>query len=376
MDAFTGDVDRFIKNNLLIRLRIFSIKFVCYNRFHNEMKTMVNKQLLFEHFANKTMPLQKRQIEEWLQKEKNQEQFYQWLVEWEIQSALYQPDVEQPLQRFVQHMETSSLPLVDDQAPVENSTPEKPAYRLPFWNRWLVAASLALLLLFSAWIGRTSILFRTYRTTFGETRTLKLEDGSRVVLNANSSLQIPRFRFGTRTREVLLRGEAFFAITHTTDNQKFLVKTEKGFDVTVHGTEFTVYTRSEGAKVALEKGKVAINYTIGSVTKEVTLKPGDLVILDRQNQPKLKRQVDAQKYSAWKEHRFVFDDMTLRQFGDMLNETYGLQVDIPSDKLAQRTLVGSFQADDADELLKTIADIFNLKIERQKNHVILLNNVN
>jgi transmembrane sensor len=68
--------------------------------------------------------------------------------------------------------------------------------------------------------------------------------------------------------------------------------------------------------------------------------------------------------------------MTLRQFGDMLNETYGLQVDIPSDKLAQRTLVGSFQADDADELLKTIADIFNLKIERQKNHVILLNNVN
>ena len=52
------------------------------------------KPLLMAHFANKTTPLQRRIIEEWLRDEANQELFYGWLVEWENQLPVYQPDTE------------------------------------------------------------------------------------------------------------------------------------------------------------------------------------------------------------------------------------------------------------------------------------------
>ncbi|MFC5411919.1 FecR family protein [Larkinella bovis] len=337
------------------------------------MNTTINKQLLFDHFANQTSPLQKRQIEEWLEDEHHQELFYQWLVEWEHQAALYQPEVEGPLQRFVEHMATNTVPVSE---PVVGDPSVLGLVRSWFSVRWVVAASVLFLLTFSAWLGRDWLLCQTYRTGFGETRTLQLTDGSRVVLNANSELDVPRFGFGQDTREVWLRGEAFFAVSHKVDNQKFVVNADKKFRVTVHGTEFTVYARPQGAKVALEEGKVAVNYTVGKETKEVTLKPGDLVTLDPQNRTKLKRKVETRKYSAWKEHRFVFDDMTLREFGDMLAETYGLTVEIPSDELARRTLVGSCHATSVDDLLETIGDLFHLTIERQQNRIILYRNFN
>ncbi|GAB3918778.1 FecR family protein [Larkinella terrae] len=325
---------------------------------------MINKELLFAHFAGKTTPLQKRLIEQWLQDETNQESFYRWLVEWEHQSPSYAPNLDSALERYVQHMEVNA-PV--SSGPVETGT--EPIRRSGFSRHWLAAAAVFIGVLLAGWLGRERILYQTYQTAFGQTRSITLPDGSRVTLNANSELQVPRFGFGNQTREVILFGEAFFSVTHQPGNQRFLVKTRENFNVTVLGTEFTVYTRTRGGKVMLRRGKVQLSYTENRQQRQVMLKPGDLATFGTRNHLQLRSQVEPEKYSAFTERRFVFEDMPLREFGEMLTENYGLQVEISDDTLARRTIVGSFRADNADDLLNTISELFGIRVIRENNTV-------
>ena len=54
-----------------------------------------------------------------------------------------------------------------------------------------------------------------------------------------------------------------------------------------------------------------------------------------------------------------------------MDENYGIQVIIKDEALAKRTLVGSFRAENADELLDIISEIFTIKIVRTGDTVIL-----
>ena len=198
------------------------------------------------------------------------------------------------------------------------------------WNRpfWLAAASVVLVIVLAGLLFRNQIIYQTYTTAFGETRSLTLDDGTSVRLNANSSLRVPRWGFGRTSREVLLMGEADFSVTHTPDDQKFVVKTVKDFEVVVLGTEFTVFARNRGARVLLNKGKVQLHYQENKIARQVTMKPGDLVTLDPENHIALKMRKQPQLPPIGNEKRFVFEETTLEEVAYMLEENYGLQVEI------------------------------------------------
>lgn len=324
----------------------------------------VTKNLLFDHFAGRTTPLQKRLIEVWLREEANQETFYQWLAEWEHQSALYLPEADEGLQRYLRHMENTPSTELGPTPPANE--PEAPDRS--FWTRWLMAACILVMLGLTGWFYRKPLLYQSYETAFGETRAFELSDGSRVTLNANSSLQVPRIGFGNYNRQVFLQGEAYFSVTHTIDNLRFVVKTANRFDVVVLGTEFSVYARSQGAKVLLDNGKVQVRYEAQKGSGEVLLKPGDLLTLDRQRPPRVQA-VNPKNYAAWRDHRFIFENTKVRELIGMLADIYGLRVEIKSERLANRTLDGSFQAKNADELLGVIAELLQIKTHRQGNTV-------
>ena len=74
----------------------------------------------------------------------------------------------------------------------------------------------------------------------------------------------------------MLDGEAEFHVTHTIDNQRFIVKTSSDFEVEVFGTKFVLYARQQAKKVVLNEGKVQVNYQGG---KKQLMKPGDVVTL-------------------------------------------------------------------------------------------------
>lgn len=334
------------------------------------MNQNINKEFIISYLSGNTSALQKQMVNEWIKDPNNEELFYKWLVEYETQKPQYLADVTNGIESFHAYTNNSNEELSFENHPTESIK----FFKRPSKTVWKVAASLFLGLAIGGWFFKDTIVYQTYTTDFGQTKSLTLNDSTNVTLNANSTLRVPRFGFGTDTREVFLKGEANFLVTHKPDNQKFKVKTNQGLEVVVFGTEFTVYARAKQSKVILNKGKVQLRYQEGTVEKQLTMKPGDLITFDKINHPKKEVTTQPEKYAAWKDHRFIFEDATFDDFAKIMEENYGITVITKDSSLVNRTLFGSFRADNADELLQIVSEVFNVNINRTGNTVVLTDN--
>jgi ferric-dicitrate binding protein FerR (iron transport regulator) len=336
------------------------------------MKTQISKESLLAYFAGRATALQKQAIDEWVKDEDNRELFFMYLAEWESNHTQFMADDRKALERHQQRMLSG-----DQKEPVYRSlSAEEPIIRQvnPTWSRWMIAASVGVIVLLSGIVFKNQLLYTTYGTDYGQTRLVKLSDGSRITLNANSSLRVPRFGFGKKTREVLLAGEADFSIQHLPNHQRFVVRTDKNFEVVVLGTEFMVNTREQSKKVVLNKGKVQLLYQEGQTNKQVMMKPGNLVTFDRTGHLSLKQTAQPENFTSWKEHRFVFDGTTLAEIGTLFKENYGIELQIPDKTLAQWTISGAFKAYSADELIETVASASNLTYRQQGDTIVITQN--
>lgn len=334
------------------------------------MNQEINKEFIINYLSGNTSALQKQMVNEWVKISENEELFYKWLVEFELQNPQYVTDTSKGIELLHEYAnKLKENPTFESQS----IAPVKLYYR-PLKTMWVVAASVILGLIIGSWIFRDAIIYQTYITDFGETKSHTLDDSTKVTLNSNSALRVPRFGFGTKTREVFLKGEANFLVTHKSDNQKFIVKTNQGLEVIVFGTEFVVYARDKASKVVLNKGKVQLRYQEGKVQKQLTMKPGDLITFDKINHPKKEVTTQPEKYAAWKDHRFIFEDTSFDDFAKIMEENYGITVITKDVTLTKRTLLGSFRADNADELLQIVSEVFNVNINRTGNTVVLTDN--
>lgn len=328
------------------------------------MKTPITPELLTSYFAGRATALQKQLINEWARDPQHQEQFYEALTQWEKQQPQYVPDVEAAMLRHQARMDAfRSLP--------ETGTDEVPVMALPvrrYSRVWWVAASLTLLLL-AGWAFRDMLQYRTYQTAYGQTQRLTLPDGSRVVMNANSQLRIPRLGFGRFSREVWLSGEAAFTVIHTPDHQPFWVRTGQSFSIQVLGTEFTVYTRRQGGRVVLNKGQVRLSYKDGSKDRQLLMKPGDLVTLDRQGLVRHQQVAQPETESAWQHNHYIFTNTSLSEISQLFIDNYGFRLEFSDPELANWTVSGSFPAASATELLEVLMDASSLSYTREANRI-------
>jgi ferric-dicitrate binding protein FerR (iron transport regulator) len=328
----------------------------------------ITKALLLEHHAGRTTSLQARLIEEWLKDPQHEVIYYQTLFEWESTYPQYVADTTSALERFRQVMDE---PL---STPVPAALlPARTGWRL--FSPWLVAASLILFIGVTGWLFREPILYQSYTTHFGQLKTVQLPDGSQVILNANSSLRVPRTVLGQaltfdRDRIVTLAGEATFRVTHTHDNRRFVVRTGRELDVEVLGTEFVVFNRARATRVALLTGSVKLrSLKPNAHRREWLMRPGELATWQPNGTVQVSAVARPVDEVAWTEHRFVFNNTPLREVGYMIRENYGLNVAIKDVRLAERMVTGTFDADSADELLRVLQELLGINVARQRNRV-------
>ncbi|RAK03194.1 FecR family protein [Larkinella arboricola] len=329
------------------------------------MESKISKSILRAYFAGRATPLQKQLVAEFLREEANRETFYRALHEWEKENAQFLPDVMSDFQRLRAQMEQGRNP-----EETAGETLETPVVRRPFLSYWLAAASVGLVVLLSWW-QRERLLYRTYSTAYGQIQTIYLPDSSRVTLNANSTLKVPRFAVFKDTREVKLAGEAEFSVVHTHDNRRFLVHTPDQLEVEVLGTEFIVYSRNRGSKVVLNRGKVKLRSLKDKRQKPLAIRPGDVVIVTKQGTFNLQRQQAVAEHTAWKEHRFVFNRTPLADIVRQIHEQFGVTVLIPDAELAAHQLSGNYPAQNANDLLEMMTRLLNLRLQHQNDTLVL-----
>ncbi|MEO6285427.1 MAG: FecR domain-containing protein [Dyadobacter sp.] len=328
------------------------------------MKPTISKRLIFDHFANKTSPLQRTAIENWLADVANEELYYQWLEEWERNHLQYDAQSEVALEHF--------FSIIEQEEAVESIEQSSFRAQLAQWTRnhaGKIAAVIAVTLGLT-WYNWDTINYISYQTGYGEIETFKLSDGSKVKLNANSILKLSRWNFGEIERKVYLKGDASFDVEHLKNHQKFIVNTPENFTVEVLGTEFTMSARKFGSKVVLTNGKVKLHYVEAADEKELIMKPGDVVKLKKDRPMEMTRTEAPEAYSEWENKRFVFDETTLEEMAYQLHETYGLDVTFSSQTIANRQLMGSFKGRTIDEFLQSIAEVLDLSVSRENNKVL------
>ncbi len=243
--------------------------------------------------------------------------------------------------------------------------------RALLFGRLAVAASVVLLLAaVGYWLLPGPAPRVTYRTGYGQTREITLPEGSRVVLNGNSSLSFPAQWPAGAPREVWLDGEAFFAVTHRADHRKFVVTTPGKLRVEVLGTQFNVYGRQLKTKVSLNEGAVRLHLDPAAGNDPLLMQPDELVEFDGHSERLTRKKVNAEMVSSWKNKKLVFEGTSLREVTQLLRDTYGLTATVSDPALLEGRFSGTVPNQNLDVLLDGLAGLFDLDIVRNGDSVV------
>lgn len=142
-------------------------------------------------------------------------------------------------------------------------------------------------------------------TPAATTTLVTLSDGTRVMLNANSTLEYPASFDDAEVREVRLKGEAHFEVTKN-PHRPFVVKAGE-MQTQVLGTIFNVKAyRKDAPKVTLMEGKVKVS----NADTEIEMRPGQTATLQADKIVVSKASPSA---SDWLEGDFDMDQVTLAE---------------------------------------------------------------
>ncbi len=237
---------------------------------------------------------------------------------------------------------------------------------------WLAAATVSLLLLATGswWFYQrtTTSPWLTLHTPYGQTRRVVLPDQSIVTLNGNTSIRYAKQWQTELPREIWVEGEAFFEVVHTRNHQPFRVHLPERMNVEVLGTRFNVYTRQSATRVVLNEGRIQMRVA-DNPGNQLEMKPGEMFFADTKTRIFYKKPVDAQAQSSWRTDKLVFDGTTLAEIAGLLEDTYGLEVDIRNQKLNGQKFSGTIPSKDAATILRGLSGLFDLTITRTDNHV-------
>lgn len=174
----------------------------------------------------------------------------------------------------------------------------------------------------------TEMIYNTISTPRGRQFKVLLPDGSKVWLNAASSLRYPT-AFSGQERRVTLDGEAYFEIAKNAA-MPFKVAIGTTMEAEVLGTSFNInsYKNESTIKTTLLEGVVRLN----AYQQSQTLKPGQQVIIIPSKQKMEPAQnVDPEKVMAWKNGLFNFDDASLPEVMRELERWYDIEVTYAKD---------------------------------------------
>ena len=147
---------------------------------------------------------------------------------------------------------------------------------------------------------------RVFQTARGETREVRLEDGTRTSLSTASRISVA---FDGRSRRVTMNdAEAAFDVAKDAARPFFVTVGDR--TVRVVGTEFDIAHRDGRIAVTVRRGIVDVA-TAGETAPPVRLVPGQQLIREAGAAGQQVRNVAPDGAFAWREGRLVYDDATL-----------------------------------------------------------------
>ena len=167
----------------------------------------------------------------------------------------------------------------------------------------------------------TQVLYNTITTPRGGQYRLELADGSKVWLNAASSLRFPTIFMGSN-RTVELAGEGYFEVAHNAA-MPFLVKTGE-ITVQVLGTHFNINSYEDEPVIRTTLIEGAVNVT--KKEKAIRLSPGQQAVLDNAGELVLNKHINTDEIIAWQQGYIHFENADLKTILRQVARWYDIEI--------------------------------------------------
>jgi transmembrane sensor len=246
-----------------------------------------------------------------------------------------------------------------------NTSPQSRADRR---RRFAIAASVLIAVIGGAVLvsfQHREIPATVYATKPGQRTTVTLADGSQLVLNYATELDV---RLNKDIRHLTLhKGEALFTVAHDA-TRPFTVDAGDGV-VTALGTRFEVRNDVEQVAVTLLEGRVAVDRR--NEKEHVQLAPGDQVRFRQAVFDMDRRKVDPEVVSSWSTGRLHFRSTPLVETIDEVNRYSTTQIRIVDPALSSIPISGTFEVGDTASVVAALTALLSIQAEDKDGEVLL-----
>lgn len=233
------------------------------------------------------------------------------------------------------------------------------SHRMTGIKKSAAAALLLILLMAGSWMMAGPLLvplFPDHRTVLGERRELALADGSALMLDGGSAVNID---LTTRERRItLLRGQVQAGVAPDA-SRPFSVATADG-TATALGTRYIVRKEAGGTRITVVESVVRVCAATGQVAcrdltagQQALVNPASIVLL---------ADVDPVAAAAWTRGWLEADDMPLVELLGELNRQRLRPIRFDAALLEGRRVTGSFPLDDTDRAARALAAATGLRL--------------
>ncbi len=325
---------------------------------------------LADYIANALPPEEILSVERWIEAHPERHELLRYMLQARLDlrkepesEELQLPARVDAISKSIAAAITQRSPAAPKLAPTLTNTDAKPrGSRYPSKRAWyaLSACVCGFVLLLASWrkgdgsisIGTTRHSF-AYTTANAERATITLPDGSTVLLNVASRLEVP-VDYDRGNRTLRLEGEAFFTVSHH-QGRPFTVIAGPS-TTRVLGTSFLVrhYVTDTAATVAVRDGRVMVQSQVLAATQQVTVST---------NGSSSVRAASANRFS-FVSGVLVFSGMQLYEAIPQLNRWYDADIRLSDSTLAVRTIVGGFKAGSLTDLSAILEMMFTVRVVR------------
>jgi len=215
-----------------------------------------------------------------------------------------------------------------------------------------------------------SVAAQTYTTRVGQRDSVRLADGSRVLLGPDSRLTVPA-DFGTTSRAVDLYGDGYFDVRHDA-SMPFAVRVGAALIEDV-GTTFMVESDAGGdaTSVSVVTGSVRLRGGSSSPQDGVVLAAGDRGSIDSRGNVRAERQAVRDEDVAWTTGRLIFRDAPLTRVAGEIHRWYGVTLHVADSTLLDRHVTASFSGEPVDQVLRILGLTLGARVDRQGDSAIV-----
>ena len=241
--------------------------------------------------------------------------------------------------------------------------------------RWIKAAMKYAALIVTAFIvgnllkpsapADKEIRYSEITVPFGQMSQLKLSDGTKIWLNAGTTLRYPD-QFAVNSRSVSVEGEAYFEVAKMPD-KPFTVNTTD-MKVVVLGTSFNLsaYPEDVATSVTLIEGKVEVQNNTGNTI--ATLSPGQKATKIKNETSLAIQNVETAFYAAWIEGEIYFDDEPLDQIAVKLERWFNVEIAFADEQLKSHRFTGTILKNKpVDQIMQALELLAPIRFKHQVN---------